>query len=196
MATILKHAWWTLLLRGIVAIVFALLLLFAPGMTLAGGALSFAVLFGVYALAEGLSTIFGAISRREGQWVLMLLLGVVGVVAGLVTLGNPLLVGVLTIRFMVFVVAFKAIAGGLIEMMSAWQLRQEIDNEWLLALNGMISVIFGFILLRSPITAIGVLILIASFYLLISGVLQILLAFKVRGWSGKLETATNTLKGA
>ncbi|MFZ4814939.1 MAG: HdeD family acid-resistance protein [Phototrophicaceae bacterium] len=192
MANVLKQAWWSLLLRGIAAIVFALVLIFAPGLTLATGIFSFAVLFGVYALVDGVATAVGAITRREGQWFLMLLLGIIGVIAGATALGNPFLFGAVTITLMIYIFAFKAIAGGIVEMISAWQLRQEIDNEWMLALNGLFSVLFGLILFRRPITGLEVLILITSFYLLISGVMQIILAFKVRGWSGQLSAVKAT----
>jgi uncharacterized membrane protein HdeD (DUF308 family) len=187
MANILKHAWWTLLLRGIVAILFALFLIFAPGITLATGAVSFALLFGIYALVDGVSTIVSAVLRREGQWVLLLLLGIVGVIAGLAVLANPLLFAALSVRIVIFIFAFKALAGGIVEIISAWRLREEIDNEWLLALNGLFSVIFGVILIARPITALEVLVLLASFYLLVSGVMLVILAFKMRGWSGKVE---------
>lgn len=187
MAEVLKTAWWTLLLRGIVAILFALLMLFAPGITLATGALSVVVLFGVYALIDGISTIIGAISRREGQWFLLVLLGVVGVLAGLFALGNPLIFAAVSLRIMVLIFSFKAIAGGILEIIAAWQLRREIEGEWLLMLNGLFSVLFGLILLRYPLTALEVLILIASFYLFIAGGMQIALAFKVRGWVKKID---------
>ena len=83
MANTLKQTWWTLLLRGIVAILFALLLLFALGITLATGLFSFVILFGVYALIEGFATIAGSLMTREGQWFLLLLLGVINVIFGL-----------------------------------------------------------------------------------------------------------------
>jgi len=71
-------------------------------------------------------------------------------------------------------------------MIRAWRLRQEIDNEWIVALNGLFAVLFGLILLRRPITGIEVLVLLTSFYLLMAGVMQIVLGFKVRGWSATL----------
>lgn len=187
MANILKQAWWTLLLRGISALLFALLLLFAPGLTLAGGIFSFVILFAVYALVDGISTIVGAVMRREGQWFLLLLWGIISVIAGLVALGNPLMFGVFTLTIMVYIVAFRSIFSGIVEMIAAWQLRQEIDNEWLLAVDGIFSLLFGLILLVRPITGIEVLVLITGFYLLIAGVMQIVLSFKVRGWSNTLE---------
>jgi uncharacterized membrane protein HdeD (DUF308 family) len=182
-ADTLKQTWWTLLLRGIAAILFALLLLFAPGLTLATGVFSFVILFGAYALVEGIATIVGSLMTREGQWFLLLLFGVISVIAGLAALANPLWFGVMTYIVMVYIVAFRSIFGGIVEMISAWQLRREIDNEWLLALNGLFALLFGLILLRRPITGIEVLVLITSLYLLIAGAMQIILGFKVRGWS-------------
>lgn len=186
MASVLKQAWWMLLLRGISAILFALLLLFAPRLTLVGGIFSFVILFSIYALVEGISTIIGSVIKREGQWVLLLIWGIISVLAGLAALGDPILFGVLTLTLMVYIVAFKSIAGGVVEIISAWQLRREIDNEWLLAVNGLFSLLFGLILLLRPITGIQVLVILTAFYLLMAGVMQIILAFKVRGWSNVL----------
>lgn len=183
MANLLKQAWWTLLLRGIAAILLALLLLFAPGLTLATGLFSFVILFGIYALIEGFATIVGSLMTREGQWFLLLLFGVISVIAGLAAIANPLWFGVMTYIVMIYIVAFRSIFGGIVEMISAWQLRREIDNEWLLALNGLFAVLFGLILLSRPITGIEVLVLITSLYLLMAGAMQIALGFKVRGWS-------------
>ena len=186
MANTLKQTWWTLLLRGIVAILFALLLLFAPGITLATGLFSFVILFGVYALIEGFATIAGSLMTREGQWFLLLLLGVINVIFGLAAIANPLLFGVLTYIVMIYIVAFRSIASGLVEIFAAWRLRRDIDNEWLLVLNGLFAVLFGFILLARPITGIEVLVLLTTFYLLMAGTIQIVLGFKVRGWSNTL----------
>lgn len=179
-----------LLLRGISSILFALLLLFLPGLTLATGVLSFVILFAIYSLVEGISTMVGAVMRREGQWFLVLLWGVISVMAGLVALGNPLLFGSFTLILMVYIVSFRAIFSGIIEMISAWQLRRDIDNEWILAINGIFSLLFGLILLRSPLAGLEVLVLLLSFYLLMAGVMQIILGFKVQGWSRSLQDQT------
>lgn len=189
MTDILKKAWWVLLLRGISAILFALLLLFVPGLTLATGLFSFVFLFAIYALVDGISTIVGAVMNREGQWGLVLLWGIISVIAGIMALSTPVfsLLVVFTVRIMIYIIAFRSIAGGIIEIYSAWKLRQEIDNEWLLAINGIFSLLFGLILLARPITGIEVLVLLTSFYLLMAGTMQIILGFKVRGWSTRLS---------
>lgn len=189
MADILKQTWWTLLLRGIVAVLIALVLLFAPEVALATGAISFALLFGIYALVDGFSTLASALMRREGQWILLIVLGLVGVIAGFITLANPLLFAILSVTIMVYIVAFKAIAGGIVEIISAWQLRKEIDGEWFLMLNGLFSVLFGLILLVRPIIGVEVLVIFAAFFLLVSGIMQVLLSFKVRDWSSKVQAA-------
>ena len=183
MADILKTAWWVLLLRGISAILFALLLLFLPGLTLVGGVLSFVILFAIYSLVDGISTIVGSVMRREDQWVLMLIWGIISVIAGLVALGNPLVFGVLTLTLMIYIVAFRAVFVGIVEMIAAWRLRQDIDNEWILAIDGIFSLLFGVILFARPITGIEVLVLLTAFYMLMAGELQIILGFKVRGWA-------------
>ncbi|MEO0565797.1 MAG: DUF308 domain-containing protein, partial [Chloroflexota bacterium] len=146
--------------------------------------------FAAYALVDGISTIIGAVMRREGQWVLLLIWGIISVIAGLVALGNPLMFGVLTLTIMIYIVAFRAVFVGIVEMIAAWQLRREIDNEWLLAIDGILSLLFGVILFVRPITGVEVLILFTSFYLLMAGVLQIVLSTKVRGWSKTLGDQT------
>jgi uncharacterized membrane protein HdeD (DUF308 family) len=200
MANVMSRAWWTLLLRGVLAIILGLLLLFAPGLTLATGAFSFAILFGVFVLIEGVVTIYSAVTRREGQWFLLLLFGVISVLAGLAALGNPFLFGTFSLLIMVYIISFRAIAGGLVEIMAAWQVRKQIDNEWLLILNGAISVLFGLLLLFRPIASLEVLVLIAAFYLLIIGVMLCIFAFRVRGWAatlqGKVDQINASQRGA
>ncbi|MEO1646426.1 MAG: DUF308 domain-containing protein, partial [Chloroflexota bacterium] len=140
-------------------------------------------------LVDGISTIVSAVTHREGQWGLVLLWGIISVIAGIVALSTSVfsLLVVFTVRVMIFIIAFRSIAGGIIEIYSAWKLRQEIDNEWLLAINGIFSTLFGLILLARPITGIEVLVLLTAFYLLMAGVVQIVLGFKVRGWSARLS---------
>ncbi len=180
-AELLKAAWWMLLLRGIAAILFALLLLFRPGLTL----VSYVIAFAIFTLVDGISTIVGSITRREGQWFLVLIWGIISVIAGLVTLANPLLFSVFTVAIMVYIVAFWSIFSGIFQAITAVRLRQEIDSEWLLAVNGILSALFGVLLLRFPIATIDVLLFLTAFYVLVTGVIQIILAFRVRGWSSK-----------
>jgi uncharacterized membrane protein HdeD (DUF308 family) len=189
MVQLLKTAWWMLLLRGIAAILFALLLLFQPQLTLA----AYVIVFAIYTLADGISTIAGSLTRREGQWFLVLLWGVVSVIAGLVALGNPLLFGALTVTIMVYIVAVWSVVGGIVQVIAAIQLRREIEGEWLLAVNGILSVLFGVLLVRFPIETIDVLLFLTAFYAAVAGVIQIILAFRVRGLADNLDELKESL---
>ena len=72
------------------------------------------------------------------------------------------------------------------EIISAYRLREEIDNEWLLGISGFVSLVFGLMLLFNTFETVATLLLIVPFYLLVSGVMQIALGFKVRSWKGDL----------
>ncbi len=189
MKGVLEQSAQALILRGVVAIIFALLLVFVPGVTLAAGAFSFVMLFGAYALVDGISTLWGSIREREGHWVLMALVGVVSVIAGVAALANPIVFSTLTLAIMINLFAFKSILGGGLEIISAVRLREEIDNEWLLGISGFVSLVFGLLLLFNTFETVATLLLIVPFYLLIAGVMQIALGMKVRSWQGDLEKA-------
>ncbi len=186
MKGVMEQSSQALMLRGVVAIIFALLLIFSPGVTLAAGAFSFVMLFGVYALLDGLSTIWGSVRDREGHWVLMLLVGIVSVIAGALALGNPIVFGTLTLAIFINLFAFKTVVGGFLEIISAYRLREEIDNEWLLGISGFVSVVFGLMLLFNTFETVAALLLIVPFYLLVAGAMQIALGLKVRSWQSDL----------
>ena len=178
-----------LLLRGAVAIVFALLLLFAPGMTLATGAFSFVVLFSAYALIEGIASILTAVRKRVGNWVLGLIFGIAAILVGLWALQHPVAAATVTIAIMATLLAVKSIIGGIIEMIAAWKLRDEINYEWLLGINGLVSLVFGLLLLSRPFDTLAILLLFTAFYLLVSGAMLVGLSFQVRAQAEKAKAS-------
>jgi len=81
-----------------------------------------------------------------------------------------------------FYIAIWAVATGVLEIVAAIRLRKEIEGEWLLILGGLVSVVFGVILMAQPLAgALAVLWLIAI-YAVIFGVLLVILAFRVRNF--------------
>src|SRR3954463_12198609 len=79
---LIRH-WWVLALRGVLAILFGLIAFVWPGITL----IALVLLFGAYALLDGLFALFaaaGAAGRHE-RWGALLLEGVAGIAAGVVT---------------------------------------------------------------------------------------------------------------
>jgi uncharacterized membrane protein HdeD (DUF308 family) len=130
-------------LRGICAIIFGVLTLMWPGLSL----LTLVVLYGVFALFDGGLAIGAAImgGTPAPRWWLALV-GVVGIAAGAVTLMWPGITGIVLLYF----IAAWAIAAGVFEIVGALRLRKEIEGEWWLVAAGVVSVLFGVLILMSP----------------------------------------------
>lgn len=184
LAAVLSRTWWMLLLRGLLAIAFALIAWLRPGISLA----TLVILFGVYVIADGVFGVFSAIvGRKEHEhWFVLLLWGLVGIGVGLLALRNP---GA-TALVLVLYIGLWAIATGLLEIVAAVRLRQEIEGEWRLIAGGVVSVLFGgFMMARPGAGAIGLLWVIAA-YAFAFGLLLVILAFKARSVGRSLAAAT------
>jgi uncharacterized membrane protein HdeD (DUF308 family) len=177
----LSRYWWLLALRGVAAILFGILAFIWPQLTLE----VLIILFGVYVLIDGVSNIITAFSRREtnDRWWVMLLEGVVGILAGVLTFLYPSLTAVILLYF----IAAWAILTGVLEIVAAVRLRQEITGEWALALSGIFSIIFGILLVLFPGTGALAVVWIIGTYAIIFGALLIYLAFKVRSTGERTE---------
>jgi len=171
---VLSRNWWALALRGLAAIVFGVLAFAWPGLTL----WALVLLFGAYMLVDGIFAIVGAVraAGRETRWWLLLVEGVLGVLAGLVAFLWP---GI-TALALLYLVAAWAIATGILQIVGAIRLRREIEGEWALILGGVLSVIFGLVLAVLPGSGILALVWLIGAYAVVSGVLLIVLAFRVR----------------
>jgi len=176
LAAILFRNWWVLLVRGLVAIAFGVLVWFQPEISLA----ALVLLFGAYSMADGILGVWTAIAERKERehWALLLLEGLLGIGIGILTF----LVPGITALALVFYIAIWAVATGVLEIVAAIRLRKEIEGEWLLILSGLVSVVFGVILIAQPgVGALAVLWLIAT-YAIVFGVLLVILAFKARSF--------------
>lgn len=176
MLSLLVDNWWVALLRGLFAILFGVLTFVWPGITL----LSLVILFGVYSLMDGIVAIYGAIkgrgevSRSSLWWLLFV--GITGIAAGIVTFFYPQVTALVLVIF----IGAWALVRGIFEIIGAVRLRKEIDNEWLLIFAGLLSVIFGLVLLLKPgAGALALLWLIGS-YAILFGLILVWLAFRLR----------------
>ena len=169
----LHRSWWLLLLRGIAAVAFGVLTFVWPQISL----LTLIMVYGVYALIDGVLALIAAI--RGGGFVprwWLALGGVVSILAAVVAFAWP----GLTALVLVYLIGFWSILRGVLEIIGAIRLRNEIANEWTLGVAGALSVIFGLILVFMPgAGALGLLWLIATWAILF-GLLMIWVAFKVR----------------
>ena len=114
---------------------------------------------------------------EEDRWWLLLIQGILGVLASLVAFFWP---GLTALALLYFIAAW-AIVTGIMEIVAAIRLRQEIEGEWALGLSGLLSVIFGILLVVLPAPA-GLLSLVwlVGAYAVATGVLLLILAFRVR----------------
>lgn len=183
LASILTRSWWLLLLRGLAAIAFGVLTWVQPGISLA----ALVLLFGAYALVDGIFAVWMAIAGHKDHehWWLLLLGGLVGIGVGILTFMAP---GV-TALAVVFYIAIWAIATGVLQIATAVRLRKEIKGEWVLILAGLASVAFGLILAARPgVGALALLWLIAA-YAIVFGALFVALAIKARGFVRRVAHA-------
>jgi uncharacterized membrane protein HdeD (DUF308 family) len=141
---VLARNWWALVLRGLLGVLFGLAAFVWPGISLA----ALVLLFGAYALLDGIVAVIGAVraAERHGRWLPLLLEGIVGVVVGVLTFIWP----AITALALLYLIAAWALLTGIFELAAAVRLRREVDNEWLLGLAGVASIGFGLILAAFP----------------------------------------------
>src|SRR5687768_17353482 len=144
MFVILAHNWWMLLMRGILALVFGLLCVAYPGVTLN----VMKIMFGAYALLDGILALASSISTAKGhpRWRSTLLEGAAGIFLGLLIL---IWTGI-TAFGLLYLIGVWAIMTGTFEITAAIRLRRHFTNEWLLILSGAASVVFGLLILVIP----------------------------------------------
>ncbi len=177
MVIVLARNWWALVLRGLFAVLFGIMALAWPGITL--GAL--VLLYGAYALADGAFAIASVMAGRTWgrPWWSLLVEGLVGIAVGILTFIWP---GI-TALVLLYLIAAWAFITGIFEIVAAIRLREEIRGEWLLALSGVLSILFGVILVIWPGAGAVALVWVIGAYSIASGALLIALGFRLRSWS-------------
>ena len=169
-----KRAWPLVATRGVLAVLFGLLTLVWPAVTI----LALAIVFGVYAIVDGVGAIWNATRRGEdgAHRVAYVVLGVLGVVAGLVALVWPHI----TVLALGLLVGVWALVTGISEIAAAVRLRRQITGEFFLIIAGALSALAGLLILVHPIAGVFGIALLIGVYALIYGVLLLVLAFRLR----------------
>lgn len=181
--------WWMLVLRGILAIILAILAFAYP----VAVAATLLLWIGIFIIADGIINLISALinwSKIEDKW-LLLFEAVISIVLGIIILRSP----EVTALFLVIYLAVWSIFTGISKIATAIQLRKEIEGEGWLILSGILSIIFGMILIANPGIGLATIILMLAIFMLITGFLFILLGFKVKKFKGNLKEAINQIKG-
>jgi len=179
--TALARNWWLFLIRGILAVIFGLMAFAWPALTL----VTLVLLYGAYAFVDGLTAIWVGVSSRA--WG-VLFFGILGVIVGIYTFFYP---GVTAIALL-YLIAAWALVRGIFEIVTAIQMHKEISYEWALIVSGLISIIFGIVLVASPSAGALAMVVVIGVFALMFGVMTIVLAFRVRGLPKRLERLAQT----
>jgi uncharacterized membrane protein HdeD (DUF308 family) len=168
----LAKNWWALALRGFVAVLFGVLAFAVPGVTL----VTLVLLFGAYALADGLFNVIAFFRLLEHHWAL-LIEGLIGILAGILTFVWPAITAIV----LLYLIAFWAIFTGIFEIIAGIRLRKAVANEWLLLVMGVLSVLFGALILFAPAVGALAIVLWIGAYALVFGIFLLIFAFRLRG---------------
>lgn len=170
----LSH-WWGLLGRGILALLFGIIALAAPHIVL----LAFLYVFAWYAILDGISALVVSLQERRRLlrgWWMLLLEGVVGIIFGILVCAWP----VQTALVLLYLVAYWAILTGILKISAAFVAPGAARHRWGLALAGLLSIIFGVILIIHPGAGLLAVLWLVGIFAIVFGSSLIVHAFQVR----------------
>lgn len=173
MTSVLTRNWWAIALRGVFAILLGLAALVLPGVTLA----VFVALFGAYAVVDGVLAIIAGVraAERHERWWSPVLKGIAGIAAGVLAFVWP----ALTALALLYLIAAWAILTGILEIVAAVHLHRA-HGEWLLILNGVLSILFGLFAIVWPGAGLITLLWVIGVYAIVFGATLLILGFRLR----------------
>jgi uncharacterized membrane protein HdeD (DUF308 family) len=172
--TMSEH-WWVVLLRGILGILFGVMAYAWPSLTV----LILITIWGAYALVDGVVELVAGI---RGKWGSLILLGLLGIAAGIIAFLRPGLTAVA----LLWVLAFWAIVAGVMQISAAIRLRKEVQGEWLWILSGVLTVALGLLFLARPGEGILSVTWLIAGLAIVWGILLVMLSFKLKDLRGRL----------
>ena len=173
MFEVLMRNWWALALRGAAAIVFGVFALLWPGVTL----WVLVLFFAAYMLVDGIFAIIAGLRAAEHheRWWLLVAEGVLDLAAGLVAFAWPSI----AILAFIYLTAFWAILSGLALLAAALRLHRS-HGEGLLVAAGLLSLLWGIIVIAWPIAGEVAMAWWIGAYALVFGALMLTFALRLR----------------
>jgi hypothetical protein len=169
-----RSSGWAIVLRGILACIFGILILANPR----GGVAMLIVMFAVYAAVDGVAALATAVDHgRAGlRWGWWLFEGIVSLAVAALALARP---GI-TLLALVLLIAFRAILLGLIELGGALG-GKGLDHRWLLGVTGVVSILFGILMLANPIAGTMAVVWVIGVYAVVFGVMLVIVGVRALG---------------
>jgi uncharacterized membrane protein HdeD (DUF308 family) len=168
-----KH-WWVLVVRGVAGVLFGVMTFVWPAISIA----VLVLMWGAYAFVDGAFAIAGSLKgARDGFPWWLFLTGIAGVAAGVFTFVNP----ALTALALLTLVAAFAIVRGVMQIAAAIRLRKEIEHEWLLVAAGVLSLVFGALVMLNPGAGALAIVLWIGVVLAAIGALEIVAGVRLKG---------------
>ncbi len=167
-----SNSWWIFLLQGIAVLILGILLITNTGITVA----TLIVFLGIYWLIDGIFSLIRIfVGDTEIHWGWLLVRGILGILAGLYVVRHPLWASILVPTILILIIAIQGIIMGVISLIQAFK-----GGGWGAGILGAVNILFGIILLASPLMAAWILPLVLGIFGIIGGIGLIIFAFRVR----------------
>ncbi len=177
-ARALATHWSSLAIRGVCALLFGIVAFMMPGLTLT----TLVLIWGIYALIDGGLALIAGFKAKI--WSLVFL-GLVGVLAGIGAFIYPGMTALVLLYF----IAVWAIITGVLAIVTAIRLRKEITGEWALGLAGLLSLLFGAMLIARPGEGALTIIYLLAAYAVAFGILLLILALRLKSLPERVTAA-------
>jgi uncharacterized membrane protein HdeD (DUF308 family) len=179
MVAALASKWWVFLVQGIIMFLLAIAAFTQPPTFLIA-------LIGAYAIVDGVLKVFSGLGEQpdgQSRWP-ALIIGALSIIVGLWLLANR----EVALEALAYIIAAWAVVVGVLLLIWAIRLREEISDEWLMILFGVLSIIFGFLVFNNVLAGIASIALIFAIYMIVGGIMSIMLAFRIKGLGEQLST--------
>jgi len=163
--------WWLFLLQGFAGVILGLMLLTEPGATM----VALTTLLGFYWLITGVLSLVQVFVDRSSPWIWSLLIGLIGILAGIFVLRHPLLSALTVPTVLVVLLGVQGLVMGVLEIIGG--LKGGGLGTFIL---GLINILVGVLLLGSPFAAALAVPIVFGVLLLVQGIALIIWAFRVR----------------
>lgn len=170
----LQKNWWLVSVRGVLAVLFGLVALFSPMIVI----FSLLTFFSFFVILSGVFIVTLAfLENNENKWM-RVLEGLIFIITGAIVLFNP----VSAVGGLMILIAAWAIVSGIFFIVGAIRLRKMIQNEVLMILNGIISILFGIVLAMNLIDGAAAITMMFGIFAILSGIISIILSFKIKNY--------------